>query len=66
MMVFRKVVLAMKERHSFIDGALINELKIAYWVEKRGEIRSNDTDVNIKFKVAADIQRYRSLDKCNV
>ncbi|MGB0898371.1 MAG: hypothetical protein ACPGSN_03895 [Psychrobium sp.] len=56
----------MKERHSFIDGALINELKIAYWVEKRGEIRSNDTDVNIKFKVAADIQRYRSLDKCNV
>lgn len=66
LMSFSSVALAAKLQHSVIDDALVNESKIAYWLEKRGEITSADSDAEIKVKVAAYIKRYRSLDKRNI
>ena len=66
MMAFSSYVLAGNPQRSVVDDALINESKIAYWLEKRGEITSADSEEDIKAKVVAYIQRYRSFDKRNV
>jgi len=52
------VAVAIERNHTPLDGALINQERIAYWLTKRGEISAQDSPLQKQAKVKAFIEKF--------